>query len=259
MPCIITPWMENGTLLEFVQANTKACRRSLVVQVAEGIHHLGSLDIVHGDLKAANILIDKGGKAYIADFGLSFSSSKFEKTKEGSLGHSPYTPPTSNNLLTVPNTLHITCSRSGVGSARWMAPELLLPEAWGKINAKPTFASDIFAFGMVIYEVESLSCSYSSLIDVCVNIQTYSGSVPFPESNNHMAMMSILDGRRPARPKGIANDHWILAEKCWKPDPSLRPTTGSVYVFVRNGVALPQNFVDEDDTSGDWREFDLEA
>ncbi|KAJ3515568.1 hypothetical protein NLJ89_g1672 [Agrocybe chaxingu] len=240
MPCIMTPWMENGTLLEFVRANEKACRRSLVLQIAEGIHHLSSLDIVHGDLKAANILIDKGGQAYIADFGLSFSSDKLQERKDGKLGHSPYTHPTSNKLLTVVHTPHITCSRSGVGSMRWMAPELLLPEAWGKTNAKPTFASDIFAFGMVIYEA-------------------YSGSVPFPESNNHMAMMFILEGRRPARPKDIANDHWILAEKCWKPDPSLRPTIDSVYAFIRDGIALPQQFVDEDDSPGDWREFDLEA
>lgn len=44
-------------------------------------------------------------------------------------------------------------SQSGVGSARWRAPELLHPEAWGMSNALPTFASDVFAFGMVIYEV----------------------------------------------------------------------------------------------------------
>jgi len=44
-------------------------------------------------------------------------------------------------------------SQSGVGSARWRAPELLHPEAWGMLSALPTFASDVFAFGMVIYEV----------------------------------------------------------------------------------------------------------
>jgi serine/threonine protein kinase len=34
-----------------------------------------------------------------------------------------------------------------------MAPELLDPEKFGKTNSRPTKPADIYAFGMVIYEV----------------------------------------------------------------------------------------------------------
>jgi serine/threonine protein kinase len=39
------------------------------------------------------------------------------------------------------------------GTIRWMAPELLIPEEYGLETCVPTKASDIYAFGMVIYEV----------------------------------------------------------------------------------------------------------
>jgi serine/threonine protein kinase len=39
------------------------------------------------------------------------------------------------------------------GTVRWMAPELLIPEEYGLKVCVPTKESDIYAFGMVIYEV----------------------------------------------------------------------------------------------------------
>jgi serine/threonine protein kinase len=51
------------------------------------------------------------------------------------------------------DTINSADTRSGAGSPRWMAPELLVPEAHNKTSARPTFESDVFSFGMLIYEV----------------------------------------------------------------------------------------------------------
>lgn len=46
-----------------------------------------------------------------------------------------------------------TMATTGVGTVRWMAPELLVPEEYGFEHSHPSKESDVYAFGMVIYEV----------------------------------------------------------------------------------------------------------
>lgn len=73
------------------------------------------------DLKA-NILIDSNRSARIADFGLT------------------------NALYSHPMSISMTAPAQ-VGTLRWMAPELF------DDGSHPTKASDIYALGMVAYEV----------------------------------------------------------------------------------------------------------
>ncbi|KAF9789438.1 kinase-like domain-containing protein [Thelephora terrestris] len=67
---IVCDWMVNGNITEYVRKNSKAKPIELLWDVADGIHYLHSCEIIHGDLKAANILIDKDGYACLTDFGL---------------------------------------------------------------------------------------------------------------------------------------------------------------------------------------------
>lgn len=80
--------------------------------------HLHKKGIIHGDIKAANVLLSKDVRPLLCDFGLSRAVD-----------------------------LSTSTSLQGQGSIRWMSPELL-SEGGGK-----TFASDAWAFGMLIYEV----------------------------------------------------------------------------------------------------------
>ncbi|KAG6808164.1 hypothetical protein H0H92_005177, partial [Tricholoma furcatifolium] len=72
---LVSPWAENGTLFDFMQKEKKAKRLQwetrllLCSDVVEGIKYLHSNDMIHGDLKACNILVDKSHRAYLADFG----------------------------------------------------------------------------------------------------------------------------------------------------------------------------------------------
>jgi serine/threonine protein kinase len=77
-----------------------------------------------------NILIDQDGHARLADFGL---------------------------LTIVLDSTHHTSSTTpkSAGTTRWMSPELLDPDRFGRENGRPTKDSDCYALGMVILEVLS--------------------------------------------------------------------------------------------------------
>ena len=88
------------------------------MESAAGISYLHRMGIIHGDIKASNILVSNDAHALICDFGLAHSES--EETSVG---------------------------LQGMGTIPWQSPELIKEET-GK-----TFASDVWAFGMSIYEV----------------------------------------------------------------------------------------------------------
>lgn len=56
-------------------------------------------------------------------------------------------------LVVVLETPLSTMATSVAGTARWMAPELLVPEGHELDQGNPSKKSDVYAFGMVIYEV----------------------------------------------------------------------------------------------------------
>lgn len=95
--------------------------RELLLDVATGMTYLHSLDILHGDLKSLNVLVD-GSRAVITDFGLSKVLKEVTKSvhAQGGLG----------------------------GTPGFVSPELLT----GKTLEPP---ADVYAFAMVCYEVVS--------------------------------------------------------------------------------------------------------
>ena len=94
------------------------------------------------------------------------------------------------------------------GTTRWMSPELLE-------DSQHTVHSDCYALGMVIYEV-------------------LSGLVPFhPQQGDPAVVKKVLDGERPERPQGgegrwFKDEIWDLLERCWKHEPSDRPSAQDV-------------------------------
>ncbi|KAJ7803305.1 kinase-like domain-containing protein, partial [Mycena leptocephala] len=120
--CLVSPWMENGNVTEFLNNEPNANRLSLILDVALGLKYLHEQNVVHGDLKAINILVTPSRRACIADFGLSSIV----------------------NALTLRFTS--TTSVRG-GTARYQAPELFQK---GSANH---FGSDVYAFACVCYEI----------------------------------------------------------------------------------------------------------
>ncbi|KAJ8083209.1 hypothetical protein PM082_009081 [Marasmius tenuissimus] len=123
--CLISPWMKNGNLLQYLKATERANvdHTALVHDVAAGLAYLHGEKVVHGDLKGLNILITLEGRASIGDFGLSRIADTL--------------------------ALHLTTSTTHgpAGTARWLAREIL------NGDSGPTKESDIYAFACVCYEI----------------------------------------------------------------------------------------------------------
>ena len=132
----------------------------------------------------ANILINRDGRACIADFGL---------------------------LTIVPDqTSFISTTCMEGGTIRWMSPELLDPEPFGLNDGRPTKESDCYALGMVIYEVLSGQVPFAQDKDTVVIRKVIEGKRP--ERPLGTQAVWFTDGL------------WEMLELCWNHQPCDRPS-----------------------------------
>lgn len=123
-PFIVTPLMVNSNARIYIHQNPDCDRLTILHHVSMGLVYLHSQNVVHGDLKARNVLIDDSGSALLCDFGL--ASVKADVTSR--------------------TTVIDTSDTAVAGSRQWMAPERLTGESLRK-------PCDIYAFGMTAYEI----------------------------------------------------------------------------------------------------------
>jgi serine/threonine protein kinase len=69
---------------------------------------------------------------------------------------------TPRSISTLAATVLSAASSSGGGTFRWMAPERLVPSAYGLPTAKATTQSDVYSFGMLMLEVRQHGLIYIS-------------------------------------------------------------------------------------------------
>lgn len=190
--CLISPWMENGNIREYLLAKPQTNRPALARDVLRGLRYLHERSIVHGDLKGANILIAPGGRACLSDFGFS--------------------------CISDPNILQWTSLESSVsagGTVRWKAPELIDPEKDGT----PTKESDIYAFGCVCYEIFTGVVPFHEAIhDYKVIVLIMQGKTPSKPQNDSDSFIHF----------GLTEVVWAAMEECWNPNPRERPTARSI-------------------------------
>ncbi|KAF9646790.1 kinase-like protein [Thelephora ganbajun] len=209
-------WMANGNINEFVKARRNANRFELLSDVARGLVYMHGEGIIHGDLKGANILIDKHGHACLADFGLV------------AIVSNPAYPTTS-------------VSSTNAGTIRWMSPELLDPDQFGFKDGRVTKESDCYALGMVIYEVLNGQPPFTSYKDYIVLGKVVEGERP-----------GRLDG---VKGVWFTDDLWGILEQCWSAQPKDRLTIEAVLEHLGQASTtwqpLPPGVEDEVETDDD--------
>eukprot|EP00850_Spirogloea_muscicola_P002891 SM000011S19069 [mRNA] locus=s11:735548:742476:+ [translate_table: standard] len=175
---IVTEFLPRGSLYRLLHrqhANSTidiARRLRMALDVAKGMNYLHSSNppIVHRDLKSPNLLVDKNWVVKVCDFGLS-------KIKN-------------HTFLT---------SKSTAGTPEWMAPEVLRNEP---SNEK----SDIFSFGVILWELATLEKPWGQL-----NPMQVVGAVGFQQRT-----LPLPDTVEP----GIAD----IINACFKIEASERPS-----------------------------------
>ncbi|KAF9643698.1 kinase-like protein [Thelephora ganbajun] len=212
---MVSEWMENGNINEFVERDLSTNRTALLVDVANGLKYMHDLYIVHGDLKGANILINKNRRACIADFSLTTITAVRAHAAAWSSRASLF----SNDSL---------ASFTPGGSNRWISPELIdpgefkIPQSEG---GRPTRQSDCYALGMVIYEV---LCGHHPYIEL---------------ESDSVLVDAILNGGRPGRPEesallGFSNELWKMVERCWQGNRDERPRIEEILACLNEAAAF---------------------
>jgi len=99
--------------------------KEIILQVGSALEYLHSQNLIHRDVKPDNILVNEEGRAKLIDFGLT----------------EPPNQPAKGSWLG-----HLFSRRTVQGTRSYMSPEQIMGE-------RLSFRSDIYSFGVTIYEL----------------------------------------------------------------------------------------------------------
>jgi serine/threonine protein kinase len=179
---IVTEFVDGGTLRDWALREKPGWRQivELLTGVADGLATAHTAGILHRDIKPANILVAKNGCAKLADFGLA----KLDESASPSAAT---------------RTLGETRPGVVVGTVAYMSPE--------QASGKPLDArSDIFSFGIVLYEL---------LV----------GKRPFSGRSDLEVLQTIIHGAFPPLPDDLPLGLRTVVEKALENDPAERYQT----------------------------------
>ncbi len=138
---IITRYVEGHTLTDILPFDDNRARDRIAYQLMDVVSHLQDKNIVHRDIKPDNIIVRPDGTIVLLDYGI------VKRMKE------------------------METSATVIGTRPYMSPE--------QVNGKSERRSDIWALGVVIY-------------------QMYTGSLPFSGSTEMELMQNILNVEPPS-------------------------------------------------------------
>jgi len=179
--------MEEGSVRDCMGGLKRYEALSMVLGIARGLAYLHSKDIVHSDLKSDNVLVSPKKQALLTDFGISQMTSL-------STGYS---------------------SDTVKGSGRWQAIEFFSLREEDDPPPLHTIATDVWAFGMTIYELLSYDLPYAHIKDRDqVTLVISRGFLPkYPaDCAKSIGLNRVLE-----------NVLWSICKRCWNTDPGERP------------------------------------
>jgi mitogen-activated protein kinase kinase kinase len=174
-----------ATMLKQYNTFQEPLVKNFVRQILAGLSYLHSCDIIHRDIKGANILVDNKGGVKISDFGIS-------KRVEASavLGSRASTGGGSAGHMHRP---------SMQGSVYWMAPEVVRQTAHTK-------KADIWSLG-------------------CLVVEMFIGAHPFPDCSQLQAIFAIGSNKaRPHTPDHVSEEAGEFLDMTFQHEYEKRPS-----------------------------------
>ncbi|XP_044490065.1 serine/threonine-protein kinase STY46-like isoform X4 [Mangifera indica] len=159
--CIVTEFMSGGSVYDYLHKQKGVFKLPSLIKVAidvsKGMNYLHQNNIIHRDLKAANLLMDENEVVKVADFGVARVKAQ-------------------SGVMT-----------AETGTYRWMAPEV--------IEHKPyDHKADVFSFGIVLWELLTgkLPYEYLTPLQAAVGV-VQKGLRPTIPKNAHPKLAELLE------------------------------------------------------------------
>ncbi|XP_020271564.1 serine/threonine-protein kinase STY17 [Asparagus officinalis] len=184
--CVVMRMMEGGSVHDLIQRSKKIGVREVIriaVDLAEGLMFMNSHGAAYRDLNGQRILLDRQGNAFLGDMGIVTSCNNVgEVTEYETAGY------------------------------RWLAPEII---AGDPETVTETWMSNVYSFGMVIWEMVTGEAAYSSYSPV------------------QAAVGIAACGLRPEIPRDCPQVLRSLMMKCWNNCPSKRPQFSEIIAILQ--------------------------
>ncbi|XP_061969352.1 serine/threonine-protein kinase STY46-like isoform X2 [Populus nigra] len=157
--CIVTEFMPGGSLYDYLHKNHNILELpqllKFVIDVCKGMEYLHQNNIIHRDLKTANLLMDTQNVVKVADFGVA----RFQNQ---------------GGVMT-----------AETGTYRWMAPEV--------INHLPyDQKADVFSFAIVLWELVTAKVPYDSMTPLQAALGVRQGLRPDLPQNAHPKLLDLM-------------------------------------------------------------------
>lgn len=167
--CLLMEHMERGSLYQVLEKPLPLpLQKQMALEIARGLQYLHSRDILHRDLKSANVLVNADNHAKLSDFGLSKTRATSVKT-----------------------------TQRKSEAVQWLAPECFTR------NGIYTAQSDIYSYGVILWELMSGKRPYAGISETEVPKHTLQGKrdaltgIPEPCATLIKQCWSIEPAQRP--------------------------------------------------------------